>query len=308
MSPTILETIGRTPVARLRHLPSPNSGAVYVKIEGVNPTGSYKDRVALAMVNGAEADGSLQSSKRLLECTGGSTGTSLAFVCAAKKLPLTIISSDAYSHAKLDSMSALGAELLIEASIDGKVTPDLWPRMRKRAAGLALSGTHHWVDQFNNPYAPAGYAGMGAELVDQMDRRIDAFCGCVGTAGMIVGVGRIVREHYPESQVIALEPDTSPVLSGGKPGAHGIDGTAAGFIPPLFDREVVTGVQALSEQAARKMTMRLAREEGIFAGTSTGMNVLAALELAEQLGPRSTVATVACDTGFKYLDEGLFRR
>ena len=123
---------------------------------------------------------------------------------------------------------------------------------------------------------------------------------------MLVGVGRVVRNHYPEAQVVALEPDTSPVLSGGEPGPHGIDGTAAGFVPPLFDRQLVTDVLALSEDAARGMARRLAREEGLFAGTSTGMNVLAALQLAERLGPRSTVVTVACDTGFKYLQDGLF--
>ncbi len=307
MTNAILETIGDTPVVRLQRLPAQDSGAVFVKIEGMNPTGSYKDRVALAMVDGAEAAGFLTPFTRLLECTGGSTGTSLAFVCAAKQIPLTIISSDAYASAKLHSMTALGAELLVEPSVGGMVTPDLWPRMRKRAEALVAAGTHHWVDQFNNPHALGGYAAMGIELVEQVNQRIDAFCGCVGTAGMIVGVGSVVREHYPDAQVIALEPDTSPVLSGGSPGAHGIDGTAAGFVPPLFDREVVTSVQALSEAGARKMARRLANEEGIFAGTSSGMNVMAALELAERLGPDSTVVTVACDTGFKYLQEDLFR-
>ncbi|MEM7305056.1 MAG: PLP-dependent cysteine synthase family protein [Planctomycetota bacterium] len=303
----MLEAIGNTPAVKLQRLPSEGSGAVFVKIEGMNPTGSYKDRVALAMVRGAAADGRIDSSTRLLECTGGSTGTSLAFVCAARRIPLTIISSDAYARSKLDSMEALGAELLVEPCIDGKVTPDLWPRMRERAAALHSAGAHHWVDQFNNAHAPSGYTAMGLELVEQIDAPIDAFCGCVGTAGMIVGVGQVVRSRHPEARVVALEPDTSPVLSGGAPGAHGIDGTAAGFVPPLFDREVVTDVRALSEAAAREMARRLAREEGIFAGTSTGMNVLAALQLADELGPDSTVVTVACDTGFKYLQEDLFR-
>jgi cysteine synthase len=306
MSTSILETIGTTPVVKLQHLPRPGSGDVFVKIEGVNPTGSYKDRLALAMVNGAEASGVLSSPIRLLECTGGSTGTSLAFVCAAKQIPLTIISSDAYATAKLDSMTALGAELLIEKSVGGKVTPDLWPRMRELAARLVSAGTHHWVDQFNNVDALDGYRAMGAELMDQVDQPIDAFCACVGTSGMIVGVGRVVRDQHPGAQVLALEPDTSAVLSGGAPGAHGIDGTATGSVPPLFDREVVTSVRALSESAAREMARRLASEEGIFVGTSTGMNVMAALDLAEELGTGSTVVTVACDTGFKYLQEDLF--
>ncbi|MEM7245485.1 MAG: PLP-dependent cysteine synthase family protein [Acidobacteriota bacterium] len=306
MDSQILEAIGNTPVVRLQRLPPPGSGAVFVKLEGGNPTGSYKDRAALAMVAGAEADGLLQPSTRLLECTGGSTGTSLAFVCAAMQVPVTIISSNAYAQGKLQSMTALGAELLIEPSESGRVTPDLWPRMRKRAADLVEKGTHHWVDQFNNPHAPGGYTAMGVELVQQVDRPIDAFCGCVGTAGMIMGVGSVVRERHPEVRVVALEPDSSPVLSGGAPGSHGIDGTAAGFVPPLFDRSVVTDVMALPESAARGMARRLAREEGLFAGTSTGMNVLAALQLAKDLGTDSTVVTVACDTGFKYLQEDLF--
>lgn len=303
----ILQTIGRTPAVRLQSLPSENAGAVWVKLEGLNPTGSYKDRVALAMVEGAEeARASGAPAKRLLECTGGSTGTSLAFVCAAKGLGLTIISSDAYARSKLDSMQALGAELLIEPSLEGRVTPDLWPRMRARAEALVAEGEHEWLDQFHNPHAPGGYAAMGEELVDQIEAPIDAFCGCVGTAGMIMGVGRVVRRRHPAAKIVALEPDTSAVLSGGPAGPHGIDGTAAGFVPPLFDRSVVTDVEAYSEEAAREMARRLAREEGIFAGTSSGMNVLAALQLAERLGPGSTVATVACDTGFKYLQESLF--
>lgn len=306
MTTHILETIGNTPVVELQRLPSPGSAAVFLKLEGVNPTCSYKDRVALAMVEGAEADGLIKPGMSLLECTGGSTGTSLAFVCAAKRLPVTIISSDAYALSKLKSMRALGANLLIEPSQGGRITPDLWPRMRRRAEALASEGMHHWVDQFNNPHAPGGYAVMGEELVEQVGRRIDAFCGCVGTAGMIMGVGSVVRERCPEARVVALEPDTSAVLSGGAPGAHRIDGTAAGFVPPLFDGAVVTDVMALPEQEARDMARRLAREEGIFAGTSTGMNVLAALQLAEKLGPEATVATVACDSGFKYLQEDLF--
>ncbi|MCR9245875.1 MAG: cysteine synthase family protein [bacterium] len=302
----MLETIGNTPLVQLRRLTTSKTGDVFVKLEGVNPTGSYKDRVALAMVLGAEAEGSLRPGTRLLECTGGSTGTSLAFVCAVKRIPLTIISSDAYAAAKLDSMRAFGAELLIEPSVGGKVTPDLWPRMRQRANDLVAAGNHIWVDQFENEHAPGGYSAMGNELVEQLDRQVDAFCGCVGTAGMITGVGRVLREHHPTARIIGLEPDTSAVLSGRPAGAHGIDGTAAGFVPPLFDRKIVTEVRALPERSARDMARRLALAEGIFAGTSTGMNVLAAIQLAERLGPGSTVVTIACDTGFKYLQTDLF--
>lgn len=306
MTTDLLETIGSTPVVPLRRIRSPGSGRILVKLEGGNPTGSYKDRVAIAMVRGALSSERIDSDMRLLECTGGSTGTSLAFVCAALDIPLTIISSDAYAESKLRSMAALGAELLVEPSDRGRVTPDLWPRMQARAAALVAAGTHYWLDQFNNPHAPEGYAVMGRELLDQVPERIDAFCGCVGTAGMITGVGRVIRERATATRVVAVEPETSAVLSGGVAGPHGVDGTAAGFVPPLFDRSVVTDVMAVPEAAGREMARSLARDEGIFAGTSTGLNVLAAMQLSKQLGANSTVVTVACDSGFKYLHEGLF--
>lgn len=302
----MIETIGNTPVVRLKRVVPPDAAEVWVKIEGANPTGSYKDRMALAMVEGAESEGVLDKKLRLLECTGGSTGSSLAFVCAVKGYPFTVITSDAYAREKIDSMRAFGAEVIVEPSIGDQVTPDLWPRMRQRAADLVRDGSHYWFDQFNNSYASIGYRAMGAELTDQLPN-VDAFCGAVGTAGMIVGVGGVLRDANPETRIVALEPDTSPVLSGGKAGSHRIDGTAAGFVPPLFDRNIVTDVMALSEKEARQMARRLAREEGIFAGTSTGLNVLAALQLASKLGPGRVVATVACDTGFKYLNGELYR-
>ena len=302
----MIETIGNTPIVRLKRVVPTDAAEVWVKLEGGNPTGSYKDRMALAMVEGAETEGVLDKAPRLLECTGGSTGTSLAFVCAVKGHPFTVITSDAYAREKIDSMRAFGAEVIVEPSKGGQVTPDLWPRMRQRAADIVHAGGHHWLDQFNNPYASIGYRAMGAELIDQLPN-IDTFCGAVGTAGMIVGVGAVLRRANPNARVVALEPDTSPVLSGGKAGSHNIDGTAAGFVPPQFDRTIVTDVMALSEKDARQMVRRLAKEEGIFAGTSTGLNVLAAIHLASKLGPGRTVATVACDTGFKYLNGELYR-
>lgn len=302
----MIETIGNTPIVRLKRIIPPNAAEIWVKLEGGNPTGSYKDRMALAMVEGAVEEGVLDQQIRLLECTGGSTGTSLAFVCAVKGYPFTVITSDAYAREKINSMRAFGADVIVEPSVDGQVTPDLWPRMRKRAQELVDAGDHFWLDQFNNSYAATGYQAMGAEFITQLPQ-IDAFCGAVGTAGMIVGVGEVLRDASPNVRIVALEPDTSPVLSGGEAGSHGIDGTAAGFVPPQFDRNIVTDVMALPEAEARQMTRRLAQEEGIFAGTSTGLNVLAALQLAAELGPGRVVATVACDTGFKYLDGDLYR-
>ena len=303
----MLETIGRTPLVRLRRIPPPGLAEIWVKVEGGNPTGSYKDRMALAMVEGAEKEHSIDSTMSFLECTGGSTGSSLAFVCAVKGYDFTVISSDAYAREKLDSMRAFGATVLVEPSHGGVVTPDLWPRMLDRAKGLVESGGYLYLDQFHNRHAPAGYEGMGTEILEQIEKPIDALCGAVGTAGMIMGVGSVIRARWPGARVVALEPDTSPVLSGGAPGSHGIDGTAAGFVPPLFSREVVTDVLALPEQEARSMARRLAREEGVFAGISTGLNVLAALRLAKEVGKGGVVVTVACDSGFKYLDGALYR-
>jgi cysteine synthase A len=302
----MLDAIGRTPLVRLKRL-APHGGAdIWIKLEGGNPTGSYKDRVALAMVEGVEAEGGLAPGVSLLECTGGSTGTSVAFVCAVKGIGFTVISSDAYAPAKLEAMRALGAELLVEPSDGGRVTPDLWPRMRARAAALAATERYRWLDQFHNPHAAAGYVALGTEIVDQVPGPVDAFCGMVGTAGMIMGAGRALRRAFPSVRVVALEPESSAVLSGGAPGPHTIDGTAAGFVPPLFSREVVDEVRAVPEAVGREMARRLAREEGVFAGTSTGLNVVAACQLATEVGPGGIVVTVACDTGFKYLDGSLF--
>ena len=302
----MLETIGNTPLVRLRKIVPSSSAEVWLKIEGVNPTGSYKDRMALAMVRGVEENGQIDSTTSLLECTGGSTGSSLAFVCAVKGYKFTIISSDAYAKEKLDSMRAFGATVLVEPSRGGIITPDLWPRMINRAKGLVDEGGYIYLNQFNNMHAPIGYETMGKEILAQIQKPIDVFCGAVGTAGMIMGVGSVIRDKYPSAKIVALEPDSSPVLSGGEPGPHSIDGTASGFVPSLFSREVVTEVRALPEQEARIMAGRLAREEGIFAGTSTGLNVVAALKLAEEVGAGGTVVSTACDSGFKYLNGTLY--
>lgn len=303
----MLEAIGNTPLVQLQRIPPPGSAEIWLKLESSNPTGSYKDRMALAMVESVEKSGKLTADTSLLECTGGSTGSSLAFVCAVKGHRFTVISSDAYAREKLDSMRAFGATVLVEPSRGGVITPDLWPRMIERAQKLVETGGYIYLDQFHNSYAPAGYEQMGEEIVCQLGRPIDVLCGAVGTAGMIMGVGSAVRAAWPDARIVALEPDSSPVLSGGVAGPHGIDGTAAGFIPPLFNRSVVTDVLALPEAEARKMSRRLAQEEGIFAGTSTGLNVVAALRLAKEVGKGGIVVTAACDTGFKYLDGTLFR-
>ena len=296
----MLSTIGNTPLVQLKRLVGRESADVFVKLEYFNPTGSYKDRMAKSILEAAIAREDLTKSITVLECTGGSTGSSLAFLCAALGYPCHIISSDAYAKAKLDSMRAFGAQLDVVPCIGGEVTPDLWPRMLERAEQLQQTGKYFYVQQFQNKDARLGYRDMAQEVLDQVDRPIDLFCGAVGTAGMLSGVGSALREKFPNVRLVALEPDSSAVLSGGQPGSHNIDGTAAGFIPPLYDGKG-TEVLALSEAEARVMVSRLAQEEGLFCGTSTGLNVLAAIKLAKELGPGKTVVTVACDSGFKYL-------
>lgn len=296
----ILDAIGRTPLVRLRRLVPPGSASIYVKLEYYNPTGSYKDRMALAMIQGAEARGALRPGMTVLECTGGSTGSSLAFVCAVKGYPFVVISSDAYAREKLDTMTAFGAELQVEPSVGGVVTPDLWPRMLARAARIRAARPVYYTDQFNNPDAAAGYAGIGEEIALSLPR-VDAFCGMVGTAGMITGAGRAIRAAHPDARIVAIEPASSAVLSGQPPGAHGIDGTGAGFVPPQLDRAVAREVRVVEEARARALAARLAQEEGVFAGTSTGGNVAIALDLAAEVGPGGVVVTVACDSGLKYL-------
>ncbi len=297
----------RTPLVRLSKMGEPGMATIHLKLESYNPTHSYKDRMALAVVEEAEQRGELQPGTTVVECTGGSTGPALALVCAVKNYPCTIISSDAYAQEKLDLIRGLGANLVLEPSRKGRVTPDLWPRMRQRAQQLVSEGGHYWTDQFHNSDALEGYRKMGAEILGQLPATITAFCGAVGTAGMLVGVGERLREAHPAIRLVALEPSASAVLSGGPPGSHNIDGTAAGFIPPLFRGELITEVMALDESEARATARRLAQVEGILAGTSTGLNVAAALRLARELGPEAQIVTVACDSGLKYLRGGLYR-
>jgi len=300
---SVLEAIGNTPLVPLRRLLEPGMARIFLKLESCNPTGSHKDRMALALIEQAEVRGDLRPGMTVLECTGGSTGSSLAFVCAAKGYPFQVISSDAYAREKLDTMRAFGAELLIEPSLGGQITPDLWPRMLARAEELRKDPKFYYTDQFRNRDALVGYQALGREL---LEANPDAFCAAVGTAGVLMGVGSVLRQHNPQVHLCALEPSSSAVLSGQPAGPHTIDGTAAGFIPPLYSAALVDQVMALDEELARATVRSLARQEGLFVGTSTGLNVAAALQLARQLGPHKTVVTLACDTGLKYLSGDLF--
>ena len=305
-SRSVLDTIGNTPVVKLKHMAPPSSADVLVKLEYISPTGSYKDRLALAMITGAEARGVLKAGMRVVEYTGGSTGSSLAMVCAVKGYDFTAVTSDAFSGEKLATMRALGAELNIIPSDHGKITPELFDVMLGEVGRLAKEPGNFYTDQFHNQDAIGAYMPIGRELLEQVGHDFDAFCGAVGTGGMLVGVSRALRSANCRTRIVALEPASSPVLSTGKGGPHRIEGIGAGFWPPHLERADFDEVRPIEERTARETARRLAREEGIFAGTSTGLNVAAALELALELGAGHSVVTVAVDTGLKYLAGDLF--
>ena len=301
-----LDTIGGTPVVRLNKVVPPGSADVLVKLEYFNPTGSYKDRMAKAMIEYAERRGDLKPGMTVVEYTGGSTGSSLAFVCAVKGYRFKVVSSDAFSQEKLKTMQAFGAELMIVPSQGGMITPDLIPRMIEAARKLAAEPNTYWTDQFNNADSLKGYEQIGNELIIQAESRIDVFCGGVGTAGMLMGVAHALKDSADGAGIVALEPAGSPLLSAGKVGAHHVEGTGAGFMPPLLDQTYYDEARAIDEGEARAMARRLAREEGIFSGTSTGMNVVGAIQIAQELGAGHTVVTVAVDSGLKYLAGDLY--
>ena len=278
---------------------------VLVKLEFFNPTGSYKDRMALAMIEGAERRGQLKAGMRVVEFTGGSTGSSLAMVCAAKKYRCVLLSSDAFAEEKLRTMRAFGAELRIVESEGGKVTPALFERFRKEIAVLSAEPDTYWTDQFNNVDAIDGYAAIGSELLEQAGS-IDVFCGAVGTGGMMSGVIRALREGGSRSRIVALEPASSPAMTQGHGGPHSVEGIATGRIPPHMANHPYDEARAIREDHARELARRLAREEGLLVGTSSALNIAAALDLAREAGPGKVVATVAVDTGLKYLAGNLF--
>jgi len=304
---SVLQAIGNTPVVRLRKLVSPSMAQVLVKLEYYNPTGSYKDRMALAMIEGAESRSQLKPGMRVVEWTGGSTGSSLALVCAIKGYRFTPISSDGFADEKLRTMRLFGGALEIFPAEGGKLVPELYQRMKRRAEELAQEPGTFYTNQFNNTDALQGYEGIGRELVEQAGTNLTAFCGGVGTAGMLMGVSRALKHAGCNARIVALEPASSPALTTGKGGPHRVEGIAAGFRPPHLKEDEYDEARTVDEAAAREMARRLAKEEGIFAGTSSGLNVVAALQLAQELGPGSTVATVAVDTGFKYLAGDLYR-
>jgi cysteine synthase A len=305
-SETVLEIIGKTRLVPLQHMVPVRSARILVKLEYENPTGSMKDRMALAMIEAAEADGRLRPDGSVVEYTGGSTGVSLAFVCAAKRIPLQIVTSDAFSKEKRAHMTALGARLTLVASPTGGTTKALTLEMIETARKLASAPGCYWTDQLNNTDQLPCYERMGEEIWEQTNGQVSAFVQSVGTGGSLRGIATRLRARNAAMHIVAVEPEESAVLSGRPSGSHQIEGTGAGFIVPLWIEALPNEIQTISTLEAMATARLLARQEGIFAGTSTGGNVAVALRVAARLGPDHTVVTVAVDSGMKYLSTTLY--
>ncbi len=301
----ILDSIGNTPPVELRRVVPPGPARVVAKLEWANPTGSMKDRMAKAVIEGTEGRGLLPPGGTVVEYTAGTTGVSLAFVCAAKGYGLHVAFSDAFSEEKRRTMRAFGAQITDVRSDNKRITEQLIKAMIETSREIAQRPKHWWADQLNNHDAIAGYHALGEEIWEQSGGSVDAFVHMVGTAHSIHGAAETLRAHKPV-RVVAVEPAESAVLSGQPTGSHKIEGTGIGFVPPLWQREAVDEIVAISTDDAQAMARRLAREEGIFAGTSSGANVVAALRVAERLGSGATVATLIVDSGLRYLSTSLY--
>ena len=302
-----LEAIGNTPIVKLNKVVPDYVADVWVKLEGGNPTGSYKDRMALAIIEGAEIRGDLKPGMTVVEYTGGSTGSGLAFICAVKGYKFHVISSDAFAKEKLDTMQAFGAKLEVIHSPSGKINSNLINQMVDRAKELATKDDYFFSDQLNNADIIKGFEKMGREILEQIDGSIDAFTCSVGTAGAFMGVSNILLDSDKYTKIVALEPASAPYYSKNQSdGDHHVEGIGLGFELPLLDKNNYREARGIDEPEAREMAKLLASEEGIFGGTSSGLNVVGAIQLAEELGKGKTVVTIAVDTGLKYLIGNLF--
>ena len=303
----LLNAIGNTSIVRLRRVVPAGCADVLVKLEWENPTGSMKDRMANAVISRAEEDGRLKAGYTVIEYTGGSTGASLALVCGAKGYKIHIVTSDAFAQEKLDQMRALGAELTMVPSEGGKTTKKLILDMIETARRMSQEPETYWTDQLKNQDSLAGYYGLGEEIWSQTEGKVDAFVHSVGTAASVRGTATVLRRHKPAIRVAAVEPAESSVLLGGQPGPHKIEGIGIGYTPPLWDPSVVDEIIPIKTEDAKEMTRRLAREEGLLAGPSSGANVLAAIQVAQRLGPGKQVVTLAVDSGLKYMHTDVYR-
>jgi cysteine synthase A len=300
-----LAGIGHTPLIKLSNLPGPTDAEVWVKLEAANPTGSYKDRMALAMIEAAERRGTLTPGQTVVEYTGGSTGSSLAFVCAVKGYPLRIVTSNAFATEKLRTMAAFGANLEIIDSPEG-IHPGLIPAMRARALEIVESEGAFPTDQFVNRDALDGYRLIGEEILEQTDGPIDAACMYVGVGGCFVGTTEPLRARWPDMLRVIVEPAESAVIAGGSPGTHRIEGGGVGFVPPHITPDTYDRTDSVSTAEAFAMARTVATTEGVWTGPSGGANIVAALRLARELGTGHRVVTIQPDSGLKYLNGDLF--
>jgi cysteine synthase A len=304
----VLQAIGNTSIVQLHNVVPSGCAKIFVKLEWENPTGSMKDRTAQAMISRAEEDGRLKPGYTIVEYTGGSTGISLALICVAKGYRLHIISSDAFSKEKLNQMSAFGAELTLVPSEGGLTTKKLILDMIEAARKRSQEPNTYWTNQLYNIDSIAGYYALAEEIQDQTGGEVDAFVQCVGTSASLRGVATVLKRYNSDVKIIAVEPGESAVLSGGQPGPHKIEGVGIGYTPPLWEPTLVDEIIAVKTEDAKAMARRLAREEGLFAGTSSGANVLAAIRLGERLGPNANIVTLMVDSGLKYLSTDVYRK
>lgn len=303
----ILHSIGNTSLVRLHDVVPPGCGKIFAKLEWQNPTGSMKDRMALSVISRAEQDGRLCPGGTVVEYTGGSTGASLALVCAAKGYNIHVVSAKAFSREKLDHMVAYGAQLTLVPTEGRGFTKQLFLDMIETARQIAMKPNTFWANQLANPDTIAGYFPLGEEIWAQANGEIDAFVHSVGTAASLRGVATILKRYNPRIKIIAVEPEESCVLSGGKPGSHDIEGIGIGYAPPLWEPAIVDEVLSVKTAEAKETARQLSRREGIFAGTSSGGNVHAAIRIARKLGPAAKVVTLMVDSGLKYLSTDLYR-
>jgi len=303
-----MKAVGKTPLIKLERLAEPGSADIYVKWEGANPTGSMKDRMALAMIEGAEKRGELKPSGTVVEYTGGSTGSSLAMVCATKGYKAHFASSDAFAEEKLQTMRAFGAELDIIPSEGGAITAKLIDTVIARAKELSKAPNTFWTDQFNNEDNKNAYHAMAREVIDVLGTNINEFIMGVGTGGCFSGNSETFKDQVPGIKCIAIEPYNVRALSGGDvSGKHKLEGIGSGFIPTICRMDLADEIVPVKDEDAHETARKLARIEGIFGGTTSGANVWTAIQRARELGPGKKIVTIVVDSGLKYLNGDLYR-
>lgn len=305
---SILQAIGNTSLVKLRNVVPEGCAEIYVKLEWENPTGSMKDRTALAMISNAEKDGRLKPGDTIVEYTGGSTGISLALICVAKGYRIQIITSDAFSQDKRNQMEAFGAELTLVPSEGGLTTKKLILDMIEAAREVSKKPNSYWTNQLYNTDSISGYYPLAEEIWNQTNGEVSAFVQSVGTAASLRGTAEILKRYNSKIKTVAVEPGESAVLLGGKPGPHKIEGVGIGYTPPLWEPNLVDEIIDVKTNDAKEMARRLAREEGLFAGTSSGANVVAAIKVAKQLGSDAKVVTLMVDSGMKYLSTDVYKK